>query len=375
MAGQFILKTVSPEVVTGNRQPLYIGGTDPLGTDGVIVVGADGIARIGEQPIANSSIVQLKNWIINGQFDVWQRGTSQTNDNYGSDDRWFNWHVTSTKTHSRQSFDIGQTDVPNNPTYFSRTVVVSGNTAGSAVVKYQRIEDVTKLASKTVSVSFWAKSDANRSISIEVQQYFGVGGSTAVNAIGVQKFSLTTSWQRFTKTLSIPSINGKTVASGNWTALFFWFDAGSDWNARTDSLGNQSGTFDIANVCLVEGSVPVECPNEPYAEVERKCKRYFRKYGQGTFCQTHYSNSSLVYIPVVLDEPMRTAPVVGNILPCYLIAISAAGDIDLSTLSWNITYQNLGPNGGRVTLGGITGNSAGKIAISLNHIFELNSEL
>ena len=59
------------------------------------------------------TLLQPKNWIINGMFDVWQRGTSQTSIGYGSDDRWQNAHQVSTKTHSRQAFIVGQTDVPN----------------------------------------------------------------------------------------------------------------------------------------------------------------------------------------------------------------------------------------------------------------------
>ena len=60
----------------------------------------------------------FKNRIINGNFDVWQRATSQTSSGYGSDDRWTNSNTGSTKTHSRQTFDLGQTDVPGNQHIF-----------------------------------------------------------------------------------------------------------------------------------------------------------------------------------------------------------------------------------------------------------------
>ena len=244
-----------------------------------------GYAKLGDERVG----VTPTNWIINGQFDVWQRGTSQTTAGYGSDDRWLNFHGVSTKTHSQQAFTIGQTVVPNNPTYFSRTIVISGGTASAFTTKQHRIEDVAKLAGKTVSLSFWAKADASKNLSIEFAQVFGTGGSSSVTGIGVQKFALTTSWQRFTKTFTLPGVNGKTIFSGNFTDFIFWFDACSDCNARTDSLGNQSGTFDIANVCLVEGSVPVECPNEPYAEVLRKCQRYYVRFGYNALTGAIYS--------------------------------------------------------------------------------------
>lgn len=68
---------------------------------------------------------EVKNYIINSNFDYWQRNTTQTSSGYGSDDRWINDHGGSTKAHSRQAFTLGQTDVPNDPKYFSRTVVTS----------------------------------------------------------------------------------------------------------------------------------------------------------------------------------------------------------------------------------------------------------
>ena len=205
----------------------------------------------GDGTSTYKNLLMPKNWIINGMFDVWQRSTSQTTSGYGSDDRFNNINFGSTKTHSQQAFTVGQTAVPNNPKYFSRTVVSSVAGVGNYASKAQRIEDVVKLAGKTITFSFWAKADANKNMAIEFVQNFGSGGSASVVGIGVQKFALTSSWQKFTKTITLPSVSGKTIGIDNYLALSFWFDAGSDFNARTDSLGNQSGTFDIANVSIV----------------------------------------------------------------------------------------------------------------------------
>ena len=186
-----------------------------------------------------------KNHIINGNFDVWQRATSQTTSGYGSVDRWINLHLGSTKTISRQAFTLGQTAVPGEPAYYSRTGVSSFAGVGNYVIQQQKIESVRTLAGQTCTVSFWAKADASRNIAIEFGQNFGTGGSPSaqVNAIGSQLVALTTTWTKYTKTIAIPSISGKTLGTAGDDSLefTFWFDAGSNWNTRTASLGQQSG--------------------------------------------------------------------------------------------------------------------------------------
>ena len=224
----------------------------------------------------------FKNYIINGNFDVWQYGTSQTSivDGYGSDDRWWNKYLGSTRTHSQ----VVCTDVERalfNANYFSRTVVTSVVGSGNFVVKRQAIENVTRLAGKTVTVSFWAKADSNKNIAIEVAQNFGTGGtpSASVEGIGSQLVSLTTTWQKKTVTVNIPSIVGKTLGTDGihttMTNLFFWFDAGSSVASRTANLGQQSGTFDIAQVQLEEGSVATPFENRLYGLELSLCQRYY----------------------------------------------------------------------------------------------------
>ena len=273
-----------------------------------------GFNTSGQFTVNGNAVKYGQNYIMNGGFDYWNYATSQTTDGYGSDDRWRNSNAGSTKVHSM----VNSTDTERalfNSSKFSRTEVTSVAGASNFVLKTQAIENITKLAGKTVTVSFWAKADSSKNIAIDIQQAFGTGGtpSTAISGIGAQLIALTNTWQKKTITMQIPSIVGKTLGTDgvhtSSTELFFWFDAGSDFNARTASLGQQSGTFDIAEVKLEEGSVAT--PWTPYegefgGEVQA-CQRYYQsvKTMVTTTTATNYANTFF--------SPMRVIPSIGTV--------------------------------------------------------------
>jgi len=287
--GQSVLFTAGGTGVTilnGNTVALVCDGTNVRLAHDAVTLTANGVEQLRATTLGVtlpggylSAQPSFRNKIINGAFDFWQRGTSQTSNGYGSDDRWENSNVGSSKTASRQSFTLGQTDVPGDPTYFSRTVVASVAGASNYVFKRQAIENVRTFAGRSIRVSFYAKADASRPIAIELAQSFGTGGSpsAAVTGIGAQKFTLTTSWVRYEATISVPSLSGKTLGSNNddYLGLYIWFDAGSSFNARTASLGQQSGTFDIAMVQVEEGTAATPFERRPFAVELAQCQRYF----------------------------------------------------------------------------------------------------
>jgi hypothetical protein len=245
-------------------------------------------------PVSQPGAFMFRNKLINGNFDIWQRGTSQTTSAYGSADRWTCFNSGSTKTASRQEFTLGQTDVPNNPKYFMRHVVTSVAGASNVVSMGQKIEGVETLAGQTVTLSFWAKADSNKNIAVEFYQNFGTGGSpsAAVEGIGPQLVALTTDWTKYTITVDIPSVSGKTLGTdiNDRLEFYFWFDAGSTYDARNASLGQQSGTFDIAQVQLEEGTAATPFEMRPIGMELSLCLRYYqhnilyrmRYTGQGT---------------------------------------------------------------------------------------------
>lgn len=222
----------------------------------------------------------FKNKIINGNFDIWQRSTSNTNNGYYAADRWASWNSGTTKTVSRQSFTVGQTDVPGEPKYYYRHVVTSSAGAGNYCVTSHYLEGVRSLAGQVATLSFWAKADSSKNIGVEIRQYFGSGGSpsSAVSTpLGLT--GLTSSWQKFAITFTLPSISGKTIGSNDDddVELAFWFDAGSTNATRASSVGQQSGTFDMAKVQLELGPVATEFDDRHISQEFLLCQRYYQE--------------------------------------------------------------------------------------------------
>jgi hypothetical protein len=159
-----------------------------------------------------------KNKIINGDMRIWQRGTSLSNAGvvYGAD-RWQSFSYSgSSSTIAQQTFTPGTAPVAGyEGQFFLR--ITSTNTQ---TIVWQNMEDVRTYAGQTVTVSFWAKVASAVNLGASISQQFGSGGSGAVNTtITLASAGATTSWQRFTGTVAVPSISGKTIGTSSYLQL------------------------------------------------------------------------------------------------------------------------------------------------------------
>ena len=102
------------------------------------------------------------------------------------------------------------------------------------------------------------------------------------------------------------------TSGDDWLGFFFWLDAGSDWNSRAGSLGNQSGTFDFAQIQVERGSTATDFETESYSETLRKCQRYYYEYPKGetySFIATGYVYStSGAHVLLQYPQRMRAVP-------------------------------------------------------------------
>jgi hypothetical protein len=272
-----------------------------------LAVGANGETLVADSSASTGlryqgNFAAGKNKIINGDFGIWQRGTSTNSASAASTflaDRWVSRfdYSSGTASLSQQTFTPGTAPVAGyEGQYFLRLTMPSG--ASSYGSLGQKIEDVRTLAGQTVTVSFWAKSSSAQSASILLRQDFGTGGSASVDL--TTNYSLTTAWQRFTWTTTLASITGKTIGTGsNLTLQPFIY-----------GIYTSSSTLDIWGVQVEAGNVATafQTATGTIQGELAACQRYYwrstAENSYSRFTEFNTANSATTMF-LVLRNPVR----------------------------------------------------------------------
>jgi hypothetical protein len=300
---------------------------------GDLIVGtaADTVARLavgsdGETLVADSSTATGlrytenyaagKNKIINGDLAINQRAfTSTTTSSIYGFDRWQFVFSGGTVTHSAQTFTAGTAPVTGyEATNFARVVTASQSAAGDFAAFLQKIEDVRTLANQTATISFWAKaSTGTPKIGLAIDQQFGTGGSAGV-VTAVQDVTISSSWARYTATVTFPSVSGKTIGANSSVNVDFFTSCGANLSAYT-SIGIQNVTIDIWGVQVEEGSVATafQTATGTLQGELAACQRYFLGLSSALNVYTNfgvgvYGTSTIAQIMVPLPVTMRVQP-------------------------------------------------------------------
>jgi hypothetical protein len=281
-----------------------------------------------------------KNKIINGDFSINQRGfTSNTTSTTYNFDRWLAANSGGTVTVTPQTFTAGTAPVTGYESVNFLRIDTTGQTLANSFANIsQRMESVRTFANQTVTVSFWAKAATGTpKISMEFGQNFGSGGSSTVNTYAGQA-TISTSWARYSASVAIPSISGKTLGANNFFAIALWTSAGSDFNARLNTLGLQNNTIDFWGVQVEYGSkaTPFQTATGTIQGELAACQRYYIRtlsnqlssnYGLG------FGNSSTqIFLQVQIPE-MRTTPTVVDF--SLLEASDGSASVALTSVSIN----------------------------------------
>ena len=203
----------------------------------------------------------FRNKIINGDFSIWQRGTSTSFTStifIGAADRWY--HVSSSGMGIVGQGSLAPGTIPG---YDAQYFLISVNNNYSANFFSQRIEDVRTLAGRTVTLSFWVNNFGygNNLISSSLTQNFGTGGSAEVGT-NLSNVPTINGWVRQSLTVTLPSISGKTIGTNSYLKLQF--------------STNSHFYVGIAGVQLEEGSVATPFEQRPIGTELALCQRYYQ---------------------------------------------------------------------------------------------------
>jgi hypothetical protein len=187
--------------------------------------------------------VGRRNLLINGAFQVWQRGTSSTSFTGSTRgfiaDRWSGRYATLMER---------STDVPEGEAFkYSIKVVVASTSPDSFII--QGVEDSDRFAGQTVTFSYWIKP--SESCTLRDDYFRSAQGTHNLNG-GV--------WQKVTNTFVVPS----DITVNEF--LYIQFPA------------NKVITFYVTGIQLELGKVATPFEHRSYGEELALCQRYYEKF-------------------------------------------------------------------------------------------------
>lgn len=252
-----------------------------------------------------------KNRIINGGFDIWQRGTTSSSTGYVTADRWFG---TNNNSFNRSS------DVPSVGSFLYSLEFSSS----SATYPYaaQRIEsfNCTDLAGKTVNFSFWAKNVSGSSfLYTEIYYANSVDNFGSVTYIGAPTVvaSPSSSWTFYSGTLTLPS------------------QAANGIEVRIIRNNVAAATTRTTGVQLELGSVATPFDRRLYGQELALCQRYYQVMnGQ---IDTAQNGTSYSYATWFYKTTMRALPTVTQ----TGTAIGGQNNITTDSVQWFSTNAAL----------------------------------
>lgn len=318
-----------------------------------------------------------KNKIINGDFNVNQRAfTSNTSNGTYNFDRFvqLNGGTTGTLTVTPQVFTPGAAPVAG---YEGKNFVQCVTAAGASTDTYsifaQRIESVRTLAGQTANISFWAKATTGTpKIGVEVEQGFGSGGGASASvATQAGAVTISTSWARYSISVAVPSISGKTIGtdSTNQLQLYLWLSAGSTLATRASNIGLQNNTFQIWGVQVENGSTATafQTATGTIQGELAACQRYYFRNTPGAtngiVMTTAYAFSSTIAVGTTpLPVVMRVAPTSIDTSDLRFVMYADTAYAMTSVTLNPITSSQIGSIYG--TISGGVGSQVGRISAS-----------
>ena len=287
--------------------------------------------------VNKGSSLAAKNFIINGKFDVAQRGTSISGiENYTLD----RWKIDRQNVDNCAATVIQSTDVPSGQG-FMNALRIDITTAESALaadetLQFEHIIESQNLQSlchgtsnaKPITLSFWVKSNVTGTYCVSIYHY---DGNDMINA--QYTISSANTWEYKTMTFVGNTDSGAVIADDNTHGLKFNFilAAGSNYTGTTTAtwqtyanaqfaggqtaniMSSTDNDWAITGVQLEIGEKATEFEHEPFETSFLKASRYYHRitYDNGSnraFTGGYNLSTTQAIANHTYPVPMRTRP-------------------------------------------------------------------
>ena len=213
---------------------------------------------------ANATNIPRRNLFLNGALDVSQRGNSFSSANGYMADQWYVFATGSTS--SRLT-----TSPPDGFTHYIRFPSTSNSIIISQQIELEAQGKVGKYKGKTVTVSWYARSESSNTMYVDAafKNASGGGDYTSIVAGSSSAQSITSTWARYTQTFTIsatPNANNKCFSI----------------MIRTPS--GQNGTLELTGFQAEFNSVATDFEHKSFSEEMNNCLRHYEQFnsnGQG----------------------------------------------------------------------------------------------
>jgi len=360
-------------VVAGTTAPSSTGTVSSFNGRTGAVTPASGDYTAATGVIPTSTQIAGKNAIINGDFNVWQRGTtfspSAGTKTYTADRFLNGTDGSATVTATRQTFTPGTAPVAGyEGTYYLQAAITG--TSGSMMI--QRIEDVRKFAGQTVTLSYWANATTSTgSFTPFAVQNFGTGGSGGVSTNATSSITIGTSgWTRYQTTINIPSISGKTIgdATNNLEIYLYYITVATTvtiWGVQLEA-GSTATQFTTATG-TIQGELAA-------------CQRYYYQITGSAASQNPIGiamllSSTNAECDVQYPVTMRTSPTMSYSAAADITVTWSAGTSATSALNQDLYSPNSSLV--RIVTSGLTAGQAGyfRVEAASTKYIAFNAEL
>jgi len=252
-----------------------------------------------------SPFTGFKNYIINGNFDVWQRAVNgvSTDSSYTAD-MWKVWASGANTNWTRAS----SADFDSYSKFVGWGLKWYGDPASAQAPIEHRIESINayKLSGKKVTISFLAKSSSVQNWSVELATPTAIDNFIANTDIDSKIVNITATTQRFSLTFDLTSIDCRKglnlVIRPNIPASLNW----------------------IAQVQLEEGSVATTFESRPYGLELSLCQRYYESHkGIPAVRMCNYTANSMNFGLFTFKTSKRVVPTV-NVSNAVIATVNSA---------------------------------------------------